>query len=307
MRKLYVVVPFFNPLQFKSRVRLYLQFKREMEAAGVQLLTVEAAFGDHDFQVTVPGDHWALRLRTQHVLWHKERLINLGFHRLVQIEPDAWNIGWFDSDVTFADPDWAAKTVHALMHHEVIQPFSQAIFLNKNEEELWHCPSSFYSFLSGRGYHQRPPIPLSYLFKGHPGLAWAATRRALDALGGVYDLCAAGSGDTVMSNALKGDVNLFLPVNPTGGMTRSIQAWAKRCDRAIDGRIGYVPGALLHHWHGPSEKRGYEKRWSILAFHDFDPAVDLELEANGLYRWAGNKPKLRDDLRLSLASRNEDE
>lgn len=307
MRKLYVICPIFNPLQFESRVRLYRQFKKEMETAGVQLLTVEAAFGDHAFQVTDGLDEWALQLRTNHVLWHKERMINLGVQRLLRLAPDAWNIAWFDGDISFVDQDWASKVVHKLMHAEVIQPFSQALFLNKSEEELWNCPSSFFSFLSGRGYHQTPPIPLPYLFKGHPGLAWAATKRALDALGGVYDVCAAGSGDTVMSNCLKGGWDLFLPVAPTGGMARSIRAWSVKCDRAIEGRIGYLSGALLHHWHGASEKRGYEKRWSILAYHDFDPATDLEIEANGLYRFAGNKPKLRDDLLLSLAGRNEDD
>jgi hypothetical protein len=307
MRPVYVVVPFFNPLQFESRKRLYFKFKREMEAAGVRLLTVECAFGDHAYQVTDACDDWSLQLRTQHMLWHKERLINLGFIRLFQMAPDAWNIGWFDADVTFVDADWAGRAVHKLMHCEVIQPFSQAIFLNKAEEELWHCPSTFCAFLKGRGYHQRPPIPLQYLFSGHPGLAWMATRRALDALGGVYDLCVAGSGDTVMANCLKGGPDIYLHVTPTAGILRSMQAWNARCVRSIDGRIGYSDGALLHHWHGAAEKRGYAKRWAILAFHDFDPVTDLATEANGLYRWAGNKPQLRDDLRLSLSSRNEDE
>jgi hypothetical protein len=31
------------------------------------------------------------------------------------------------------------------------------------------------------------------------------------------------------------------------------------------------------------------------------------MDAQGLYRWAGNRPRLEDDIRLSLASRNEDE
>jgi hypothetical protein len=307
MRKLYVVVPFFNPHQFKSRVRLYLQFKREMEAAGVQLLTVEAAFGEHAFQVTDPCDDWSLQLRTQHLIWHKERLINLGFQRLFQLVRDAWNIGWFDSDVSFVDADWVEKAVHKLMHCEVIQPFSQCIFLGKEEEELWHCPSTFSFFLEARGYHQRPPILHRYLFQGHPGLAWMATRRALDALSGVYDNCIAGSGDTVMANCLKGKWDEYLHVTPTPAIARDMQAWAARCDRHIDGRIGFTRGALLHHWHGPAEKRGYAKRWAILTFHEFDAATDLELDASGLYRLAGNKPQLRDDLRRSLSERNEDE
>ena len=305
--ELFIVTPFFNPFRFKSRVRLYEQFKREMLAAGVKLLTVEAAFGDHPFEVTKAGDEWSLQFRTDSLLWHKERLINLGLEYLYVLYPEAWNFGWYDADITFVRRDWVAQTIRALMHHDVIQPFSQAIFLNKEEVELWHCESTLSCFLNRRGFHQRPPLPLHYLMDGHPGLAWCATKRALDCLGGLYDECAAGSGDTVMANCLKGGWNVFLPVSPTGGMARSMERWAKRCERHIKGNIGYVPGALLHHWHGPSEKRGYEKRWSILAFHDFDPHLDIERDTNGLWRWSGTKPKLRDDLRLSLSGRNEDE
>ena len=66
-------------------------------------------------------------------------------------------------------------------------------------------------------------------------------------------------------------------------------------------------GALAHHWHGPSSSRGYEKRWSIASFHQFDPETDLiDDPSNGMLRWAGNKPQLEQDMRMSLSLRNED-
>jgi len=304
---LYVVTSFFNPQQYASRTRLYHQFAKHMRESGVKLLTVEAAFGDHPHQVTSPGDPFQIQLRTDQILWHKEAMINLGIERLKHVASDSRFIGWIDADVTFANPDWVGEAVHSLMHHPVIQPFGQAINLDANEESMWSCPSSSRSFIEERGYHQEPPIPVGYLFKGHPGLAWAATREALDALGGLYDLCAAGSGDTVMSNCLKGDWSVYLPASPSDGMVRSIKRWAARCDRFIRTNVGYSRGSLLHHWHGKSEKRGYEKRWSILSFHKFDPSEDLVRDRQGLHRWAGNKPKLEDDIRRSLGSRNEDE
>jgi hypothetical protein len=303
---LYVVTTLFNPSGFSSRTRLYRNFARHMEQSGVRLLTVEAAFGDHDYEVTEAGNPWNVQLRTDQVLWHKERLINLGLQRLYHIEPRSHYLGWFDCDVTFANADWVRESIHKLMHHPVIQPFGQAISLDANEEYMWDCPSSFRKFIDQRGYHQEPPLPLTYTFGGHPGLAWCATRPALDRLGGVYDECAAGSGDTVMSNCLKGGWDQYLPARPSAGMQASIQRWAARCDRHIEAKVGYTRGALLHHWHGKSEDRGYEKRWSISSFHDFDPLTDLVVDSQGLYRWAGNKPRLEDDVRLSLTSRNED-
>jgi hypothetical protein len=306
--QLYVITPIFNPQRFKSRARLYRNFAAHMLASGVQLITIEAAFGGHPFECTDASNPWHVQLRTDQLLWHKERLINLALPRLYALVPDAHNIGWFDADITFSNPDWAAEAVHRLMHVPVIQPFAEAINLNSSEEFMWKCPSSFASFLNERGYHQDPPLPLGYLFKGHPGLAWCATREALSALGGLFDTCAAGSGDTVMSNALKGGWDVYLPSSPSAGMTAAIKRWAARCDAFVRGRVGYTRGTVMHHWHGRSENRGYEKRWSILGFHQFDQSTDLILDAgSGLYRWAGNKPRLEDDIRLSLSSRNEDE
>lgn len=306
-KNFYVITSFFNPCQFKSRSRLYRNFAPHIEACGAKLITVEAAFGDHPFEVTQADNPMHVQLRTRSILWHKERMLNIGLNRLYHVAPESHNIGWFDADITFADPDWMGKTIHQLMRHAVVQPFSEAINLDSREQYMWHCPSTFRYFLEARGYHQDPPIPSEYLCKGHPGLAWASTRPVLDGLGGLYDLCAAGSGDTVMANCLKGHWDTFLPVRPSPGMITSMKRWAARCDSVVRANVGFAPGAVLHHWHGKSEKRGYEKRWSIQAFHDFDPTTDLQPDSQGLYRWAGNKPRLEDDIRLSLCARNEDE
>lgn len=306
-KNLYVITVIFNPFGFRSRYRLYEAFKKHMADSGAKLFTIEAAFGDQPFQVTSPEDPMNAQLRTNQVLWHKERLVNIALHRLYHLVPGARFFGWFDADITFVNPNWLEEATHALSHLPVIQPFSEAINLNSSGEFMWNCPSSFRSFIECRGYHQEPPLPVSYTYKGHPGLAWCATREALESIGGLYDKCTAGSGDTVMSNGLKGDWSAYLPAYPSEGMKRSLSDWAEKAQRCTKGRIGFTRGALLHHWHGRSEARGYEKRWEILAFHRFDPATDLRTDEQGLYRWAGNKPQLEDDIRLSLGSRNEDE
>ena len=303
---LYVVTSFFNPFEFKSRSKLYWNFKKHMEESGAKLFTVELAFGTHPFEVTSPNDSMNLQLRTNTILFHKERLLNLGIQRVRHIVPDAEYFGWFDADITFTNPDWVKRSVSQLLHHPVIQPFGTAVNLDINEEALWICPSSFKSFHDGRGYHQTPDLPPSYTYKGHPGLAWCATREALDSLGGLYDVCVAGSGDTVMSNCLKGDYTIYLPAPPSGAMISSMKTWQRECDAFVKTNVGYTPGSVLHHWHGKSETRGYDKRWQIMSYHQFDPAEDLMVDTNGLYRWRGNKPRMEQDIRLSLGSRDED-
>ena len=304
---LYVITAIFNPFRFKSRARLYQNFAKHMQESGVTLITIEAAFGDHDFEVTVAGHPWHIQLRTDQILWHKERMLNLAYGWLKHKVPDLRNVGWFDSDVLFANPDWVGETVHKLTHLAVLQPFGQAINLGPEYEEQWSAPSAYRHFIEARGYHQTPTLPTSYTYRGHPGLAWCARREALDAMGGLYERCAAGSADTIVSNALKGDWDVYLPGKPSAQMIESIRSWSVRAYAVTQGKIGFVRGALLHFWHGRPDQRGYDKRWDILSYHQFDPNADIVVDpVNHLYRWAGNKPAMEDDIRLSLGSRNED-
>lgn len=304
---LYVVNCIFNPFNFQSRYRLYGHFKKHMEDSGAKLFTVEVAFGDRPFKVTTPDNPMNLQLRTNHILWHKERALNLGFKKLFHVVPDSRYLGFFDADITFAHPEWVSEATHKLSHLSIIQPYATAINLNSQDDYMWHCPSTIRAYIDGRGFHQHPPMPIHYIYKGHPGLAWCIRRDAYEAIGGLYDKCVAGSGDTVMANALKGDWSAYLPAHPSKRMEDMMAEWQQRTDRHIRSSLGYAPGCLLHHWHGPSEKRGYEKRWSILSYHQFDPVIDLVEDDGGLYKWAGNKPQLEDDIRLSLSSRNEDQ
>jgi hypothetical protein len=70
--------------------------------------------------------------------------------------------------------------------------------------------------------------------------------------------------------------------------------------------VGYVPGTVLHHWHGAGKQRGYTDRWAILRRHQFDPVCDLVRDCSGLWRIAIGRERLADDIRRSLAQRNED-
>ena len=304
-RNLYVITPIFNPFRFASRYRLYSQFAKRMAQDGVKLFTVEAAFGTAPFEVTTPHEPMNLQLRTNQILWHKERMINLAMDALIHHVPDAQFLGWFDSDVAFLNPTWLDDTIHALGHLDILQPFADSIYLSSQNEYMWNCPSTIRFFLEKRGYHQTPPLDSRYTFCGHPGLAWCATRHALERMGGLYERCVAGSGDTIMANSFKGDWSVSLPAPPSAGMKASMAEWARRCG---DLKLGFVHGSVAHYWHGKSESRGYEKRWAILAYHQFDPVIDTVIDpATHLYKWAGNKPKLEEDVRLSLGSRNEDE
>jgi hypothetical protein len=305
---LYVVTSLFNPRQFASRYKLYNEFRERMLHAGVKLVTVELAFSDRAaFLSPYRGseNEVVISLRSSAELWHKERLLNLGIQRLLQAFPFAQNIAVIDADVTFTRPDWVQATVDALDHYHVVQPFGEASNLDPQGHQMWKCPSAMRRYCD-RGFHQEPPVPLWELASGHPGLAWAFRRAALDSLGGLLDVCIAGSADMHMANALMGDVQLTMRPGASPAFLAALQRWQARAYRSVRGNVGYVPGTISHHWHGNSGQRGYEKRFDIMAFHQFDPATDIVPDAQGVWQFAGNKPRLADDIRRSLSDRNED-
>lgn len=304
--RLYVACMVFNPRAYESRYRLYREFKARMVAAGVVLVTVEIAFQNRDFVVTSADDDHDIQLRSDAEMWHKERALNLAIHHIIRLHPTAEKIGWFDTDVQIIDPNWVKKTVDALDHFAVIQPFSQACFLTPQNTVMWECYGAMFQHYHKRGFHQEPPIPLSYIAGGHPGLAWVARRDILDKLGGVLDTCVTGSGDTHMLNALLGDWKLYTDQGMTKGYLRSIERWAEKCAEHVKGNVGFIDGAILHFWHGQSEKRGYEKRGTLVNFHKFDPYEDIQQAASGLYQWRGNKKNLEMDIRRTNIARDED-
>lgn len=302
---LYVITVIYNPVGFKSRYKLYNDFKAHMEFSKVKLLTVEVAFGSRPFAVTKWGNKWNLQLRTNHEMWHKEAAINAGFKHLLKLVPKAKYVAWIDADVMFTNPNWAADTIKALDRYSIVQPYSETHFLNPRYESMWKTTSALKHYQTKLGYHQTPALPPSYLCGGHPGLAWAARVETFKALGGLMDFCVAGSGDTHMLNALLGDVTIFYRPGMTEEFQKALKEWQDKADLHVGRNLGYVDGICCHYWHGKSEQRGYEKRWDIMCYHQFNPELDIARESNGLYRWV-RKPELAQDLRKSMSQRNED-
>jgi len=130
---LYVVTPIVNPSRYRSRYALYRDFEKHISDAGAELITVEAAFGDRAFEVTDPANRNHIQVRTNHEVWHKENLINLGVARL----PADWKyVAWIDADVQFARPDIVEETIHQLQHFSVVQMFSHSTDLGPRHQPL---------------------------------------------------------------------------------------------------------------------------------------------------------------------------
>lgn len=313
--RLYVVTSLFNPRRFASRLRLYHNFKAWLAMQGIMLLTVELAFG-HRRHATVceacPSDPWTIRLQTDQELWHKERALNIGIHRLSQLVPNWRYVAWMDADIKLVRDDWAAETVQRLQHFDIVQMFGQASCLGPDEEVLFTSRSIGKEFHdTGRITWGRDPGvgSVGYNVCSHPGLAWAFRRTTLDAIGGLLDICVNGSGDLHMMACFAGDHSVAMPKGVSQGYIDALKRYSSLCDAHVRGNVGYVPGLALHHWHGKVKDRGYGTRWKLLEKYHFDPVTDLRVDTQDLYRWNDHDPRvlaLARESRKSLAARNED-
>jgi hypothetical protein len=296
---LYVITTVSNPVRYWSRWDLYSDFARMVAASGAVLYTVEIAFGDRAFVVTEANNPQHLQLRTTTELWYKERALNLLVERL----PQDWQyVAWIDADVKFVRPDWADETRHLLQHYAVLQMFGHAQDLNVDHEVIATHEGFMHGYLNGRMSGHKAYEQF------HPGYAWAMRRDAWNTLGGLLDTAILGAGDRHMATALLAHVERSYPAGLSAGYLDKLQHWQRRA-QDLRRNVGYMPGTLLHAWHGAKKHRNYLGRWKVLTRNQYDPNHDLKPDWQGLWQleqFCDRQIQLRDDIRAYFRSRNED-
>ncbi|MCE0742841.1 hypothetical protein LWC05_02900 [Acetobacter sicerae] len=296
-RNLHVVTTRANPLRWSVPDRIYRTWAEHIMASGAHLTVVECQYGDRPFVCDVPGvTHVGVRANS--LVWTKERCLNIGISRL----PQDWRyVAWIDSDIFFRRKDWAQETVEALQLFDVVQPWSDCYDLGPNGEHMQLHRSFCRMWMDGERIRQGG----AYRF-AHPGYAWAATRRALEAVGGLLDIGALGSGDHHMALGLIGRAQESYPGNISDSYKRHVLRWQKRAMAAINGHIGALDGSIEHHFHGSKTNRAYQSRWEILTRNAFDPDEDLKRNIWETWELAGNKPQLKREMDRYFRARNED-
>jgi hypothetical protein len=305
-RNFWVVCALTNPQRYRSRYELYREFEAHVLASGANLLTVEGVLGDRPSEIDGPHVH---RVQLFDELWSKENLINIGIQRL----PTNWQyVAWIDADVQFTRRDWIEEATHVLQHYKVAQMFSHAIDLGPHGEHSQTIDGFVWSWINNK------PRPYSEQAKNlylhpiwHPGYAWCARREAIDALGGLMDHAILGSADHHMAHALIGDVHEYWrgtdgrPFS-SPGYVRHLDAWETRAETHIRRNVGYVPGTIVHGWHGSKVHRRYGSRWEILKRYAYDPDQDIKRDWQGVIRFTDRGERMRNDFREYFRSRNED-
>jgi hypothetical protein len=300
---LWIISSFFNPNAYRTKLRNYEHFLNVIARSGLNWLVVECAFGDASFILSDSPS--VIRVTSRHIMWQKERLLNLAISRL----PSACSkVAWLDCDVLFENPDWAVQASRMLDDYEVVQLFDTVIRLPRDHTFFDGRGDAWSSFASV--YQELPNQLLTGDFArhGHSGFAWAARREVLDRHG-LYDACISGSGDHMMAHGFCGDWESSCIDRIFGGNNahrRHFSDWCRLMYRSVRARVGCVSGTLLHLWHGDIDNRRYVARNRELAGLGFDPHRDLRTNRSGCWEWARERPTLQKWAERYYAGRKED-
>lgn len=300
INRLVAITTYFNPCGYRRPRENYDRFAAGLAAAGVELLTAELTFDDEPFQIAESERGLRIRgRRDRHLLWQKERLLNLLIQRL-PTGVDA--VAWLDCDVLFLNPNWPAETREALSRHQVVQLFESPYHLHPGGRLEPMRPSCGWAYKHRNG-------SATHLHAHHPGFAWAARADILRRFG-LLDDVVTGGGDSLMLKGFMGRTLYGLERAISPAWLSRVERWASAFHSACGGAVGYVGGSILHLWHGSTENRRYLDRWKYLTDSEFSPDDDLDQDAAGLWVWSDRarreKPAMIRQVADYFAERQED-
>lgn len=143
-----------------------------------------------------------------------------------------------------------------------------------------------------------------------PGLAWACTRKAWDAVGGLMDFAIWGGSDYATGHALIGKSQGMIHDGLHPNYKLLTNTWFDFCQREVRRNVLVMEGTILHYWHGRKMQRGYNSKHGLLAKYAFDPVAHLKYDAQGLLQLHDDGTEtyiqIRDNMRRISKERNED-
>jgi hypothetical protein len=304
---MWALTTYFNPIRYKRRLSNYRIFRSNLH---IPLVTVELSF-DGQFELTKNDADVLIQLSGGAVLWQKERLLNIA---IKSVPSDVKNIAWLDCDILFERNDWVEEAERQLNErYNIIQLFSKAIYLNKEDTGELLCNYNSYPAVPGLValYNKNNILPLDKLAVStqgdliyNPGFAWAA-RTEIFAKHGFYDLAIIGAGDLYMANSIFGTMNSIIKLHSlNNARSKSYLNWGRPFHRTVANKVGYISGEIYHLWHGDTKNRNYKDRFKILA--NFNPQADVYIGDNGVWHWTKPNTTLAEQLRAHFLNRRED-
>jgi hypothetical protein len=293
---LYIIVPYFNFSNFQtSKVNLINFINHNNFSDKVRLIISEGVYGGNPLEIESNKIFNHLKFNLKNILWAKENLINLAIKNL----PNDWEYAlWCDKDILFKNNDWAEKTIEKLKYFDVIQPWTKAYLLQKNQKQIVN--KNKLSFVTSLLYFQKELINK----KGHAGMVWGINKNFYNKINKIIDWQIAGQADLTFAFCcgLK-DKSKLLNFTQTQPMKDILLKYAQNFN---DVKFDYVENEIYHLYHGSLENRNYVERLSILLKHNYNPNEDIYYDENGVLCLTENGKRMENDIKEYFLSRDED-
>ena len=281
-----IISCFYNPMKSPYRLKAFNKFYEGIK--GYNHKIVECIIGDG--KPELPDN--IEKVYTSSLLWHKETLLN----NIIKKLPAKYKyIFWLDADIIFTNPNWLEESVKVMKDGaNMVQPFEYGIHLEKD----WLLPNfnvNVYRNLCNNPVTRHKSLwrsfcannvtglssNINYDVHGHVGFAWGIKREIWDKIpGGLYDKALVGGADHIMAHAAAGHINHNCITKSFTDDLESIETYSRAFHSAVEGKLGFASGDVLHIWHGDLKDRQYLKR-----VREFTPKAKKihQRDSNGFY------------------------
>lgn len=245
-RDIAVCMCFFSPAGFKKPKENFKHVFKLLTNARIPTFTIECVIGNQVPVIENP----TVQVRSDSCLFYKEQLYNL----LVPKIPEQYTkLIFIDSDIIFNNKKWVDVISEALDTHDVVQPFETAILMSPYYGTYITIKKSLFF-----GLTQNLNVTDGNLY--HHGFSFAMTRDYYNKIGGFFDKCIIGAGDSAFSCLFfryKFDIHL------SNFIKREHTEWFNKAS-AIPKRFTYLPMTIYHMYHGNYSDRKYNNRHDLL-------------------------------------------
>jgi len=270
-----VAYAFFNPCGYVRPLQNLVFFENKLRLANIPYFSAEMIVGDQMPMLSKPTCVY----RSKSHLFYKEEL----FNKLEKFIPEQYTkIIFLDTDIIFNCTNWVDRLSELLDTKDIVQVFEKVCYLDLTyNENHWMNASTVDYNVSGSGF------------------GWAMTRSFLSRIGGFFDKCTLGSGDSIFFHSIVNRPVMKYPV---------IQTFINEYREKIAGlnpKWGFLPGVNIYHLtHGSRVNRRYADRYGILTRSDF--TWDSLFYKNDDGFWELRDEKVNIEFLEYFKNRNED-
>lgn len=302
---LWGITTYFNPEKYNSKSINYRKFRESSKRQGLKLITIECSFGESPFELEKDDADILIQVRSNSVIWQKERLLNIGLENLPE---ECTKVAWLDADIIFLNNNWVSETNELLDNFKVVQLFEISVRLKKGQV---FTDLSDFEYGPQNGEKRKSSVFIrnnkeNVDYFPATGFGWAIRRDIIEEIG-FYDKMILGGGDTVIVNSFYNKKEIYEYYNSSiEGLYQDILLWSNKMYDLVKDSVDNTNGTILHMYHGDMKNRLYEVRYKMIEKINFDIKKDIKINNYGCWEWNTENKKLSAIVKRYFSIRNED-